>query len=701
MNEVLLVGNPNAGKTTLFNSLTHSAEHVGNWHGVTVENKEKCFVFQGREFSIVDTPGIYSLCPLSFEEEVAVNTIFEKADKKIINICDQNNLQRNLYLTLSLLEKGCDVVVAINEIDKRPIYKIDYQKMSKLLGIDVVGINAEKKINVDALKKCLTSEKKSVKLPYLDQLTFDDTKMPKQFKNKAEKDFFKAKAYEKDEKYFQKLDTDFDEVAKTVPQDSIEILSKLRYQFIDKVLSECTIRSDAVYGKSKFDKIVLNKWLAFPVFLFVLAVIFYLTFFSIGAFLSDKVGLLLQVITNPILQVIEKSFGKSWIYDLFNVAVFGGVGTVLTFLPQVVLLFFFLSILEDSGYMSRIAFIFEDILGRIGLSGKSVYTLLMGFGCSTTAIMTARNMDDKNAKIKTAILCPYMSCSAKIPIYTILGGAFFGASNIFCILGLYLFGVVVAIVISKIFDSTILKSQKQTFILEFPPYRTTSLKRVGVILWKNLKVFLIKVGSVMISMNVIIWILSSFSFKFAYVPDDGGVSMLESIGKFFAPAFAPLGFGNWAVVSSLLAGLVAKEVVVSSIAMFNGIDASATKLISNSILLSTSVVYFASKASVLSFMVFCLLYTPCVASISMLLQEIGRKWTIVSIAIQLLTAYLVAFVIYNIAFAFEVFGFWKPFFVIVAFCCMLASVFFVVKILKKKHFCAGCDNCTKDCSKRK
>lgn len=701
MNEVLLVGNPNAGKTTLFNSLTHSAEHVGNWHGVTVENKEKCFVFQGREFSIVDTPGIYSLCPLSFEEEVAVNTIFEKTDKKIINICDQNNLQRNLYLTLCLLEKGCDVVVAINEIDKRPIYKIDYQKMSKLLGIDVVGINAEKKVNVDALKKCLTSEKKSVKLPYLDQLTFDDTKMPKQFKNKAEKDFFKAKAYEKDEKYFKKLDTDFDEVAKTVPQDSIEILSKLRYQFIDKVLSECTIRSDAVYGKSKFDKIVLNKWLAFPIFLVVLAVIFYLTFFSIGAFLSDKVGLLLQVITNPILQVIEKSFGKSWIYDLFNVAVFGGVGTVLTFLPQVVLLFFFLSILEDSGYMSRIAFIFEDILGRIGLSGKSVYTLLMGFGCSTTAIMTARNMDDKNAKIKTAILCPYMSCSAKIPIYTILGGAFFGASNIFCILGLYLLGVVVAIVISKIFDSTILKSQKQTFILEFPPYRTTSLKRVGVILWKNLKVFLIKVGSVMISMNVIIWILSSFSFKFAYVPDDGGVSMLESIGKFFAPAFAPLGFGNWAVVSSLLAGLVAKEVVVSSIAMFNGIDASATKLISNSILLSTSVVYFASKASVLSFMVFCLLYTPCVASISMLLQEIGRKWTIVSIAIQLLTAYLVAFVIYNIAFAFEVFGFWKLFFVIVAFCCMLASVFFVVKILKKKHFCAGCDNCTKDCSKRK
>lgn len=700
MNEILLVGNPNAGKTTLFNSLTRSTEHVGNWHGVTVENKEKSFVFQGKEFSIVDTPGIYSLCPLSFEEEVAVDTIFEKSDKKIINICDQNNLQRNLYLTLCLLEKGCDVVVAINEIDKHPIYKIDYQKMSKILGIDVVGINAEKKVNVDELKKCLTNKKKIVNLPYLSKIDFDGN-VPVQCNGNENTNFFKVKAYEKDEKYFQKLGVNFESVNKSVPQNSIEILSGLRYQFIDQILKECTIRTKAVYGKSKFDRIVLNKWLAFPVFLLVLSAIFYLTFFSVGAFLSDQLGVLLQVVTNPILGLIEKSFGQSWIYDIFNVAIFGGVGTVLTFLPQVVLLFFFLSILEDSGYMSRIAFIFEDILGRIGLSGKSVYTLLMGFGCSTTAIMTSRNMDDKNAKIKTAILCPYMSCSAKIPIYTVLGGAFFGAKNIFCILGLYLLGVVVAIVISKILDITVLKSKKQTFILEFPPYRMTSLKRVGLILWKNLKVFLIKVGSVMISMNVIIWILSSFSFKFSYVPDEGGVSMLESIGKFLAPAFSPLGFGNWAIVSSLLAGLVAKEVVVSSIAMFNGIDASATKLISNSILLSTSVVYFASKASVLSFMVFCLLYTPCVASISMLLQEIGRKWTLISIAIQLFSAYVVAFVIYNIAFAFEVFGFLKPFLVIVSLCLVLLSVVLISKHLKKKRCCASCDGCTKDCFKRK
>lgn len=701
MKEILLVGNPNAGKTTLFNSLTHSNEHVGNWHGVTVENKEKSFVYGGEEYALIDTPGIYSLCPLSFEEEVSVKTIFENTNKKIINICDQNNLQRNLYLTLCLLEKGCDVVVAVNEIDKRPIFKIDYDKLGKMLGVDVVGINAEKKINVEKLKECISKERVcKAKLPYIKNLKFDGNILPA--KKGCTEEYMLIKAYEKDEKFFQGVGkVDVEKIFQSVPKNSLEIISGLRYAYIDEIIKACTVRTNQVYGKSKLDKFVLNKWLAFPIFLLILSAIFYLTFFSLGAFLSDCLGSFLEVLTTPILNLIENSFGQSWIYDLFNVAIFGGVGTVLSFLPQVVLLFFFLSILEDSGYMSRIAFIFEDILGKIGLSGKSVYTLLMGFGCSTTAIMTSRNMDDKNAKIKTAILCPYMSCSAKIPIYTVIGGAFFGASNLLCIIGLYLLGVVVAITISKILDVTVLKSQKQTFILEFPPYRVSSLKRVRNILWKNVKTFLIKVGSVMISMNIVIWLLSSFSFSFSYVVSEGGQSMLESFGKFLAPIFAPLGFDNWAVVASLLAGLVAKEVVVSSIAMFNGIDAGATKLISQSILLSTSVVYFSSKASVISFLVFCLLYTPCIASISMLLQEIGGKWTCISIAIQLLTAYIVAFVIYNISFALEVFGFWKPFIVLLSLFVIALAVTMIVKKFKKKQLCTHCESCNLKCKKRK
>ena len=696
MKEVLLVGNPNTGKTTLFNNLTKSDEHIGNWHGVTVKNKEKSFFVGEEEYVLVDTPGIYSLCPLSFEEDVAVGTISSHKSSKIINICDRNNLQRNLYLTLCLLEQGCDVVLAVNEIDKNVIFKVDYKRLGEELGVSVVGLDAEKKEAVQSLKNELQkSEKPKAKLPYLKELHWE--KSVPNCKGQDE-DVILLKAYEKDEKFFDAIGVEPKQYFEAVPSDSVLILSELRYKHIDSLIEKCTKRTSTVYGESKFDRFALSKIFALPIFFSILAVIFYLTFFSLGAFLSDRLSAFLNILTSPILSFLEKNFAGSFVYDLFNVAIFGGIGTVLSFLPQVVLLFFFLSVLEDSGYMSRIAFIFEDILGRIGLSGKSVYTLLMGFGCSTTAIMTARNMDDKNAKIKTAMLCPYMSCSAKIPIYTVIGGAFFGAKNIFVIFGLYLLGVVVAICVSKIFDMTVLKSKEQSFILEFPPYRMTSLKRVGKILWKNVKEFIVRIGTIMVAMNIIIWTLSSFSFKFQYVAMDGGESMLETLGKLIAPIFSPLGFENWAIVASLLAGLVAKEVVVSSIAMFNGIDAGATKLISSSILLSSSVVYFSSKASVLSFLVFCLLYTPCTASMAMLSAEIGKKWTTICIFVQLFSAYTVSFLVFNVAFAIEIFGFWEIFGILSAFVLLAFSILFICKKIKKKE-CGSCQSCKKKCKR--
>ena len=699
MKEVLLVGNPNTGKTTLFNSLTKSDEHVGNWHGVTVENKSKSFFVQDEEFVLVDTPGVYSLCALSFEEGVAVDTIASHKESKVVNICDRNNLQRNLFLTLCLLEEGCKIVLAVNEIDKKSIFKVDYGKLSKVLGVPVVGIDAEDKKEVDALKKLIAQKEKheSVSKPaYIKKLKWQKTV---KIENGFDEELLLVKAYEKDEKFFESVGLESKTFFDAVPKDSILILSELRYAFIDEVIEKCTKRTDEIYGKSKFDKVALSKIFSIPLFFLILAGVFYLTFFSFGAFLSDCTSKLLGLISSPILSFIEEKFASTWVYELFNVAIFGGIGTVLSFLPQVVLLFFFLFVLEDSGYMSRIAFVFEDVLGKIGLSGKSVYTLLMGFGCSTSAIMTARNMDDKNAKIKTAILCPYMSCSAKIPVYTVVGGAFFGAKNLLVIFGLYLLGVVVAIAISKIFDMTILKSKDQSFILEFPPYRMTSLKRVGKILWKNVKEFVLRVGTIMLSMNVVIWCLSSFSIKFSYVANGEGVSILESLGKILAPIFAPLGFGNWAIVASLLAGLVAKEVVVSSIAMFNGIEAGATGLISSSILLSGSVVYFSSKASVLSFLVFCLLYTPCIASVSMLASEIGKRWTALSIIIQLFTAYVVSLIIFNIFFAFEIFGFWSVILVLLAFIILIFSILFIIKKIKKKE-CGHCKNCSKNCKRK-
>ncbi len=701
MDEILLVGNPNSGKTTLYNALTRSNEHIGNWHGVTVEEKKKLMKVGESNFLLVDTPGLYSLTPLSFEEEVSFKIIEKGNYKKIINICDRNNLQRNLYLSLCLLEEDLDIVIAINEIDKKVKFKVDEKKLSTLLGCDVFLINAEKKINIAKLKESLLKEKKTYSLPYLKKIDFE--KVKNYFKNKSEKEkqIFAIKAYEKNENFF-KLKGFSDEEIKIifslVPENSLEILTEARYAFLDEIIEKSCQKVDFTYGKSKLDKILLNKYLALPLFLVIIAFIFFLTFFSLGAFLSDLLSSFLNLLSSPILSWLKGVLGGNWIYYLFSDAIFNGLSTVLSFLPQVVLLFFFLSLLEDSGYMSRIAFTFEDILGKVGLSGKSIYTLLMGFGCSTTAIMTARNMDNKNSKIKTALLCPYMSCSAKIPIYTVIGGAFFGVSNIFVIMGLYLLGVVVAILVSLVLDKTILKSDNQTFILEFPPYRLTSFKRLKNILKNNVKTFLVKVGSIMIAMNIIVFLLSSFTFKLQFVLDGSG-SILESIGKFLAPVFEPLGFNNWAIVSALLAGLVAKEVVVSSIAMFNGIDFNATKLISSSILLSTSVVYFPSTASVLSFLVFCLLYTPCLASISMMKAEIGTKWTVIGIIIELIVAYILSFIVYNIALSIEVFGFLPTFLVILVIILVVISFALIYRVIKHKKCPHNCQNCHRNCGK--
>ena len=702
MEEILLVGNPNSGKTTLYNALTRSNEHIGNWHGVTVEEKKKMMKVKDKNFLLVDTPGLYSLSPLSFEEEVSFKIIEGKNYKKIINICDRNNLQRNLYLSLCLLEENLDIVITINEIDKKVKFKVDEKKLSTMLGCDVILINAEKKIKVEALKESLLKENAIKPLPYLEKIDFSVVKNYFKDKNKNEQTIFAIKAFERNESFFKfkgYSDEEIKKIFSLVPTNSLEILTEARYNFLDEVIDKSCQKVNFTYGKSRLDKVLLNKYLALPLFLLIIAFIFFLTFFSLGAFLSDLLSQFLSLISSPILSGLKSVLGESWVYYLFSDAIFNGLSTVLSFLPQVVLLFFFLSLLEDSGYMSRIAFTFEDILGKVGLSGKSIYTLLMGFGCSTTAIMTARNMDNKNSKIKTALLCPYMSCSAKIPIYTVVGGAFFGASNIFVIMGLYLLGVVVAILVSLVLDKTVLKSDNQTFILEFPPYRVTSLRRLKNILKNNVKTFLVKVGSIMIAMNIIVFLLSSFTFKFQFVLDGNG-SVLQEIGKFLAPIFEPLGFNNWAIVSALLAGLVAKEVVVSSIAMFNGVDYNATKLISSSILLSTSVVYFPSTASVLSFLVFCLLYTPCLASISMMKAEIGTKWTIVGIIIQLVVAYVLSFIVYNIALSFEIFGFWPTVIVILAILLVLVSIILIYRLIKHKKCPHNCSNCHRNCKKR-
>ena len=701
MKEILLIGNPNTGKTTLFNNLTKSNEHIGNWHGVTVEEKRKKFNAGGEDFELVDLPGIYSLTALSFEEQVAVDYILKGSDKLMINICDLNNLQRNLYLTLGLLELGANILLAINTMgSKKPFNEVDAYKLKEKLGVEVFLFNASSKKDIAELKllikKMSDKPKKGIMPSYIKKLeNCQEFKLIKNSLNVKEKDrlnFYTIKILENDQKIIEKCG--FNNKKRKLNADFIQKIAKIRYEYIS-CISENVIKKiqKRAYGESKIDKIILNRFLSIPIFLGIMALIFYLTFFSVGAFFSSILSDFIQnVIGANLVNFIAGVCDIPWVIGLFENGIVAGLGSILSFLPQVVLLFFFLSILEDSGYLARLAFSFEDIFKKLGLSGKSVYTLLMGFGCSATAALTARNMEDKNSKIKTAMLTPYMSCSAKLPIYAVLGGAFFGASNIFIVFSLYLLGVVVAIILSMILEKTALKSKNQSFILEFPPYRIPSFKRVLNIIGDNLKQFIIRIGSVIFAMNIIVWLLGSFSFSFTYVPDTGGVSMLESIGKFLAPIFIPLGFGNWGATSALIAGLVAKEVIVSSIAIFNGIDVNAgsmTEQVQSSILNPSSAVYF-TPASALSYMVFCLIYMPCIATMSVLNKEIGTKWTVISIIIELVIAYLLSLVVYNLYNFINIFGFGYFAILLIGLIIIGVSVTFIIKHLKSKDKCKAC-----------
>ena len=701
MVNVNLVGNPNTGKTTLFNCLTGAHEHVGNWHGVTVEEKAKVYKHKDKEIQLVDLPGIYSLTSLSYEEEVGVKYLLSHTDNLVLNICDASNLQRNLYLTLGLLELGANVVLAVNQIDKKPICKIDYGKLSQLLGIPVVPINPRTREGIDKLNDALVNFKSEKKKPlkYLRTLNLDNVcrVLPKE--SELNREFLAVKLLENDERLFNELEIDMSsKEIKDLQDGGLERVAKARYDFIDEVISSCSSKPTRVYGQSKIDKILLNRFLAFPIFIGFIALAFYLTFFSVGAWLSDLlVGMLDRFIGNPLIVVFQNAFPDSWVVGLIESGLVGGVGAIIGFLPQVALLFLFLSILEDSGYLSRVAFVFDDILSKVGLSGKSVYTLLMGFGCSTTAVLTARNMEDKNSKIKTGLLTPYMSCSAKFPIYAVLGGAFFGANNIWVILGLYFLGVVVAVFLSWILEKTFLKSKEQTFILEFPPYHSMSVKRVLSILWVNVKAFLTRVGTIIIAMNVIVWLLGNFSFSFSYVGGRDGVSMLETLGKILAPIFVPLGFGSWGLVSALIAGLIAKEVIVSSVAMFNHVDEGNEGALLSSLKNPESAIYFSDPCAVVSYLVFCLLYFPCLASVSVLSKEIGRKWTFIGCVLELVVAYIVALVVYTFARFAKFVGVWK--FVLILFVALLIifAIVVVFKKIKNKKKCDFCKDCRGGC----
>lgn len=730
---LVLVGNPNTGKTTFFNTITNSDEHVGNWHGVTVDFKEKIAKICGENVRVTDLPGLYSLSSYSYEEAVARDYIY--AQKGIvINLCDANNLARNLYLTLQLLEMGIKPIVCINMANeiKKTGKKIDVNLLSKKLNLDVFLIDAQNKSEVEfvvqkalrlAHKKAnnlkhkehndikyqlITTNKVnclSIENSYLNKLPLNQVKniIANNIKNIdfLSSNFVAIKALEKDEYILKalKLTTKQLSALKKIECDEA-CVATLRYQFIDQIIKDCVVESSKrkVYGLSKLDKIILNKYLALPIFLLILCFVFFLTFSSFGKFLSNGLNNLLEkFVFAPCLKFICSHTNNAFIISFTKDAIFGGVGSLMGFLPQITILFLSLSFLEDSGYMSRLAFTLEDFFSKIGLTGKSVFTLLMGFGCSTTSTMTSRNLEDKNSKIKTAMLSPYISCSAKIPLYTVICSAFFFKFQLLIIICLYVLSVVVAVLVSYFLEKTVLKSGEQSFIMELPPYRLPNPKRLLKLALSNIKSFVFRVGTMIISFSVIIWILQSCDFSFKFNIQN---SILKSIGQFLAPIFAPLGFGSWGAVVCLICGVVAKEIIVGTMGIINNVSSeiSTNILISESLLLSSSALQL-NPCSALSFLVFSLLYLPCISTIGVMKKEIGKKWTLVAVIIQFTIAYILSFAIYKIALCFAVYGAISGTISVLIFVAVVVSLFIFKKYFKSKNKCLFCPK-NKKCSNK-
>ncbi len=511
MKNVALLGNPNVGKTTLFNSLTGSNQRVGNWAGVTVDKKEGFF----DDFKIVDLPGIYAMDTFSNEEKISKEFLENGQVDLILNIIDASNIDRNLYLTMQLKQFKKPIILAVNMIDvaEKKGINIDYKKLEKLLNVTVVPIQASKEQGIDDVKKAL----KDANLNKIDNTDYN-------FLNEKE-----------------------------------------AYTYIENLLSECTKRNNKTIKtvKEKLDNIMLNSWLAYPIFFIIMALTFQITFSWIGQPLSD---LLDSLLNDSLLPIIENLLQGSspWFQSLIIDGIIGGVGGILVLLPIILSLFTCITILEDSGYMARVAFIMDKIMRKMGLSGKAFIPMIVGFGCSVPAIMTARTLESEKDRKLTALLIPLMSCNARLPVYSIFAAVFFPNSIGLVVASLYFLGILLAFILGIIFKHTIFKNEEEPLLIELPEYKLPSLKNLLNQLYEKTKSFLMKAGTLIFAMSIILWFLSNFNFSGMTDVND---SILASVGGFIAPIFKPLGFGNWQSSVSLLTGLIAKETVVSSMSV--------------------------------------------------------------------------------------------------------------------------------------
>ncbi|MEI3130753.1 MAG: ferrous iron transport protein B [Oscillospiraceae bacterium] len=653
-----LAGNQNCGKTTLFNQLTGSNQHVGNFPGVTVEQKSGQVRGQ-KNCTVVDLPGIYSLRPYTAEEIVTRDYILRQKPDGIINIVDATNLERNLYLTLQLLTLRVPMVLALNMMDELNGNggSIDVKKMAQTLGIPVVPICAA---TADGVSELVDEAVRAAEGKILPQVYDFCEPGPvhrcihavcHQIEDHAQAAgictrFAATWLIEGDASMEEVLRLDQNEkelIEHSVLQmeqerglDRNAALADMRYSFIEKLVKDAVVKpkESRQHKRSvQADKILTGKYTAIPIFIGVMFLIFFLTFHVIGAFLSDLLALGIDRLTQIVDAALTAYGLNPVVQSLIIDGIFEGVGSVLSFLPVIVTLFFFLSILEDTGYMARVAFVMDKLLRRIGLSGKSIVPMLIGFGCTVPAVMATRTLPSERDRTMTILLTPFMSCSAKIPIYGFFSAAFFPEHAALVMIALYLFGILMGILAALVLEKTAFRGRPVPFVMELPNYRLPSVKSVALLLWEKAKDFLERAFTVIFLATIVIWFLQSFDTRLNVVTDSAG-SLLAIIGQRIAPVFAPLGFADWRCAAALISGFIAKESVVSTLEILLGTSALGA--------------LFTTKSAV-SFLVFTLLYTPCVAAIAAIRREVGSGFRAGVIALcQCCVAYLAAFAVFSL-----------------------------------------------------
>lgn len=650
-----LAGNPNIGKTTLLNALTGARYTVGNWSGVTVEKKEAKFNYKDTTINLVDLPGTYSLSALSLDESIARDYIVKENPDIILNLVDASNLERNLYLTLQLLELGKPVVMVLNMMDVAEAQgtKINLAKLSSLLDIPIIPIVAAKKTGLDDLLKTITNDKvlhktSTYKVTYEDEVVDEMNKITSLIHTdglKLPTHWLALKILEGDASALNYVSETEQVILKQYIDESDfslvnESIIHSKYTHIASIVKEVVtmLKATQTTWTDKIDKYATHRFWGFPIFIAVMCAVFIFTFNLVGTPLTDLFdsffSYVLELCNNGLM-----ALGISdWIRALVVEGALNGVFGVLTFLPNIAALFIALTILEDTGYMARVAFIMDELMKKLGLNGKAIIPMLLGFGCNVPAIMGTRTIEDENDRLTSILINPFFSCSARLPIYTLFASAFFPGKEGLIVASLYFLGIVVALVIAFIFKKTLFKSDSMPFIMELPKYHLPNLKNTALQVWEKVRGFLIKAGTTIFVASVFLWFILNFNFS---GPVDMADSLGASIGHFIAPLFAPLGFGNWQAALSLIAGVVGKEIVVSNMAIVYGLGEVATASNFHQALDSSF-----TPLSAYAFLVFTLLYIPCVGTLGAIKRETNSlKWVTFSVIFQVAVAWIVSFLV--------------------------------------------------------